>query len=1028
MFSFATRPVVFLVVALCSLIYLPVSIVSQTPDSRSTYQSISSSQIEIRIDRKVFSDIYGNSAAYEEISEKLKDILGQHSNSVSIEIRQSADNKLLKAAIDKLESQNLKTKNLDRSNASVNFNSKNENALAALRRIENTFVIEYKHSNANIPIEFISSKLKSLPWVIYSSVVPDKKFEEHGYHPNDSLLIRQSYLEALNIPFAWEIYNQKVLDGSIDTTQKVTIAVIDTGFDLEHEDLQNVFLNPGENGLDVNGLDKAKNDRDDDGNGYIDDYLGWDFNSSIDDDGDRDPSGGHKHGTHVAGLIAATPDNGRGIAGVGRNFNILPVKIGADDPTDRSIANSYDALLYAALSGADIINCSWGAINFTEAEKDIVEVVSALGSLIIAASGNNSANQPFYPASFKDVISVTALDTKGRKPFFSNYHYTVDISSQGQSVISTIPGNEYERISGTSMAAPIVSAIAGLIKSINPDADNRLLSSAIKSNIIPHSDFVVSDYDYDFRLGKGMLDAKAAVEMQNKSLFTIDELSLKNPELKYWYGDTVRLNVSGSTLANGIEALEYNIVPVNGFRVSGSEYKGQTIQGFDSPANELWVKIESNQFDLTKEILVTASSENELLDYESVVVTVNPSFYDIGNDRITLSINSQGNTGYNDYPKNKQGLGFSIDGINHLFESGIIVATPDGKLSSNLRTDPAVTKNSDFIIENVVSVDTLADGTVIANTTFTDWNSELSYDSLAKGKQLGVRINQKTILPKDDSQFVLHIYDIININDALPAGHSYLMENGLIDSLYFGLFCDWDINIEARRDLAFYDFDKRGIVFLDTDKFSQNDNYSADKSDKAILKLIGGGEVGCYVIDNNSTSNTSIGIYDGFSDKEQFNTVSGGLSRLGSSVTDVSGVLSSGPHYLEPSDTIQLIYAMGLTAIGEDISTLNKTIETFVAENEDLVYGTKVSSNKLSIQAYPNPLEQYSRLIIESQSPGYIDIDIYDMSGRLINTLAKEYFTGKGKFSFSIPTLPSGIYRAIARNKEFSVSLNIISP
>lgn len=241
----------------------------------------------------------------------------------------------------------------------------------------------------------------------------------------------------------------------------VVVAVIDEGVDLSHPDLSaRRWVNPGESGT------KANNGVDDDLNGYIDDLHGWDFYNN--DNTVYDSADGDAHGTHVAGTIAGSI-NGKGIVGVAPNVKVMALKFLG--PEGGSVSSAISAIEYATKKGVRISNNSWGGPGYSQALKNAIE---ASGQLFVAAAGNASKNQdtdpdPDYPAAFAsaNLLSVAAVDNKGSLASFSNYGATtVDIAAPGVNILSSIPGG-YSFYSGTSMAAPHVSGVAALARSVN---------------------------------------------------------------------------------------------------------------------------------------------------------------------------------------------------------------------------------------------------------------------------------------------------------------------------------------------------------------------------------------------------------------------------------------------------------------------------------------------------------------------------------------------------------------------------------
>ncbi|MEL6895197.1 MAG: S8 family peptidase, partial [Planctomycetota bacterium] len=243
------------------------------------------------------------------------------------------------------------------------------------------------------------------------------------------------------------------------TGDGVTVAVIDTGVDLDHPELRwNLFVNPGE--IPGNGID-------DDGNGFVDDVNGYDFVSR-----DAVPDDLHGHGTHVSGTIAAAK-NGYGATGVAPDAKILPVRVldAQGNGSDRNVA---DGIRYAANMGADIINLSLGG-SYSYAIRSAVRYAQAVGSLIVASAGNTSGSVPEYPARFSaqysSMISVGAHDRNTWNASFSNRvgsSGAVQVDAPGVGIFSTTRGGGYQYLSGTSMAAPHVAGVAALVMSSAP--------------------------------------------------------------------------------------------------------------------------------------------------------------------------------------------------------------------------------------------------------------------------------------------------------------------------------------------------------------------------------------------------------------------------------------------------------------------------------------------------------------------------------------------------------------------------------
>jgi thermitase len=258
----------------------------------------------------------------------------------------------------------------------------------------------------------------------------------------------------------------------------VVVAVIDTGLDRAHPDLAaGTWRNPGESGAgrETNGLD-------DDFNGRVDDWSGWDF---VADDGN--PADENGHGTHVAGTIGAQRGNALGVAGVAHGSRLMALRV-LDAQGAGSVADLILAYAYAATEGASVVNLSLGSPTSSRAERDAIAAFPRM--LFVAAAGNGGSDgigddndlDPEYPCAYllPNVVCVGASDNRDRLAPFSNYGMrSVDLAAPGVSIVSTVPGGGYGWASGTSMATPHVAGAAALLWAAAPGASVSDIQSAL---------------------------------------------------------------------------------------------------------------------------------------------------------------------------------------------------------------------------------------------------------------------------------------------------------------------------------------------------------------------------------------------------------------------------------------------------------------------------------------------------------------------------------------------------------------------
>jgi len=320
-----------------------------------------------------------------------------------------------------------------------------------------------------------------------SRVEPNDTWYEYGYMWGMDNFGQSSGTAGADIdaPEAWAISRG---------CSNVIVAVIDTGVDYNHDDLAgNMWVNPGESGLDAWGRDKASNGRDDDGNGYVDDVHGADFSMLPYGGVTGDPMDTDGHGTHVAGTIGAVGSNGVGVAGVCWNVKVMGLKFIGD--YGGSLDAAMAAIEYAMDKGVKIANNSWGGGGFSISMYNLLEQAKTNGLLMVCAAGNSGTDNdaiPHYPSSYpnENIIAVAATDRDDLLASFSCYgNKSVDIAAPGVEILSTYPswsyGGSYAFLDGTSMATPHVTGVGALLMAMAPKASWSVLKSAIISSAIP---------------------------------------------------------------------------------------------------------------------------------------------------------------------------------------------------------------------------------------------------------------------------------------------------------------------------------------------------------------------------------------------------------------------------------------------------------------------------------------------------------------------------------------------------------------
>jgi len=374
--------------------------------------------------------------------------------------------------------------------------------------------------------------------------------------PNDPMYGDLYHLPQIKADLAWDIHKGE------NGTEEVVIAIVDDGADWDHEDLvDNIWQNMGED-FDGDGRtiefiggewvfdSDDENGIDDDSNGYIDDFIGWNFYYLNNDPNPIPGTPFNSHGTHCAGLACATTNNNIGVASISWNLKILPLQA-----TDLSggVIYGFDGIIYAAENGADVISNSWVTYFYSQANHEVITYAIGLGSIIVAAASNANQFSNRYPADFPGVISVAAVNSNDEKASFSNYGPNICISSPGVALLSTKPNDEYQYMSGTSMATPLSAGLFGLVKSFHPD----WISDQVITQVLGTADDIdCINPGFENLLGSGRINAFHALTYSGVTLD--QEISLDLIHSIFHDTDTNNMLEPGDTVSMSFKLRNYN--------------------------------------------------------------------------------------------------------------------------------------------------------------------------------------------------------------------------------------------------------------------------------------------------------------------------------------------------------------------------------------------------------------------------------------------------------------------------------------
>ena len=320
--------------------------------------------------------------------------------------------------------------------------------------------------------------------------------------PNDPKYPEQWSLPLMKLPQAWAVEKGN---------RSVVIAIIDSGIDYRHNDLApKAWINPRE--IPENGLD-------DDGNGYIDDVYGWDFtdapNIQAEGDyleGDNEPIDESGHGTHVAGIAGAMPNNGIGIAGVAWECPLMAIRAGLSlgGSSRMQDDDSASAIVYAADNEASVINMSWGSERRSFVIQDAIDYAYAHGVVLVAAAGNSQKPAAIFPAAYRKVIAVASTEQNQQRFYQSNFGASIDIGAPGNVILSTQIDNQYRLLTGTSMASPHVAGVAALLLAKRPALTHEEVRHILINTADPVYQEDSDELDERF-VGAGTVNAERAL-------------------------------------------------------------------------------------------------------------------------------------------------------------------------------------------------------------------------------------------------------------------------------------------------------------------------------------------------------------------------------------------------------------------------------------------------------------------------------------------------------------------------------------
>ena len=675
------------------------------------------------------------------------------------------------------------------------------------------------------------------------------------FTPNDPQLSQQYHHNLIKTFAAWDI---------TQGDSNVVIAITDAGIQFDHNDLQNIKYNYADP---INGVD-------DDLDGYTDNFRGWNaVNHTNDPTATLSP-----HGIFTAGMSSATVNNNLGVAGAGYKCKYLPIRI----DNESGFNYGYEGIVYAADMGCAVINASWGSTKINPLGAEVVRYAQERNCLIVAAAGNTGTDVKYFPASYPGVLSVGATGTADIKWSNSTFGPRIDIAAPGENVRSTWPFNGYNSSSGTSFSAPLVSAAAALVKSKFPAYNALQLAERLKVTADTSIYTLPENAAWHHLMGAGRLNVyRALTDPERPSIHFYqrgfsdddgnqfasagDEISMHGI-FKNYLSASRNLKVSMQCASPYIEMLDSTFL-------AGVIASGDSLSNTPLPFR---FRIKANAPYNLDILLKLTYSDSNYRAFEYIEFLVNKDYMNLDVNQIHTTISSRGNTGYAaDFAQN--GQGFVYKGEQLMYYSGLMLGSAETKTADNAYGSTLPGYDADFVrLQGVRSTSWPG-----AKSISSAYNTDSAASQRIEVKHFAEAFSNPAI----DKVVFLH-YTLIN------------QGNDTLNNLHSGIFTDWDIRQS----------DENQAWFLPAEKLAFAHDTGVGTIYAGVRHLSNLATHG-YAFNSDGASG-SINLFDGYSDEEKFNTLSGDSVRIQSTVGDIASLIGTGSVSIAPGDSITISYAM----------------------------------------------------------------------------------------------------------------------
>ena len=782
--------------------------------------------------------------------------------------------------------------------------------------------------------------------------------------PNDPLVGQQGLLSLISAFDAWGIYQG-------DTN--VVIGISDGGIYQQHPDLL-PNIAPNWNEIPEDGIDN-------DNNGYIDDYLG--YNLAYRDDGTKPGETIHPsdHGTIVSSIAAAMTNNFKGIAGVGYKCRFFPIK--AADVQKNTLLYSYQSILYAAKRGFKVLNCSWGlAKTFSQIDQSVIDYAVANDVAIVAAAGNASGSLiPFYPAGYFGVLSVGATDLTDKVSGISNMGAEIDIMAPGENSLVANNNGGYNVYFGsaTSFATPVVSGVLALVRGRYPNLTALQAQEFTRQSV----DDITAQNEQWATMVRGRVNALKAI--------TVDPMSIpgiKPIKLNFLNQSSVNIDRLTSTEEVFLEIAAFNYLGSAKnlkFTLSMAYDFSQSIQIIDpivtidnvnsnATLNISRFKLKLLQEETSKIIFrVDISDDKGYHDFFMVPFIPTKEVTTFSNGILTFSAGDRGHIGFVGSGETQQGVGILYNDIGSLIYKGGLIATANN--------NQAISANFSQMFDNC---DFKSEKTFTEPDKFTGIFND---NGASQFERIGLSV-QQTFLLASKNNIAKSTVIIKNISGKI------------LTDVALGYYFDWDIPPNSDKNTVGIFPEAIPESFKAVAAAAEIAQYSGSETAPVC---------GCVAINNDDNLRAQAAGMDytttkSFSKDNQIASLSSGSNIQYNKVGDINMIVGMRfPGNTSPNTELTFNFFFGCANSKSELATSfqNALLGLDVGEEND--------NMSIKVEVYPNPTKDYLSLKLSNIDPVGVELSVLDVLGNKVVSDISTFLTANNSV-INIASLSPGLY------------------